>query len=364
MLNSQILDDYAAIKPRLVNKALDLERQLSALIAGKELKVQSIGHRLKPEGSLRTKIARPDKTYASLWDLTDVVGLRVITYFEDSIDDIAKLIEDHFDVDFANSLNKKSTQQDPTQFGYRSVHYVCRLDAEKALNLPAEARFEIQIRTVLQHAWAEIEHDLGYKVAESIPAAIRRRFSRIAGLLDLADEEFVSIKKDLSGYRTLVTESSKADWLQLPLDPLSMERLIGDELVQSLDAKLAALLGKPTSPEIFFPTYLSKLGRLLGFTKIEDVLKVVAQQSERSLTLVTPYFRFSEQQWNRGIETLERLDRGYSLFFVAHAYVLAGSDSDLSKIETLARIYRELDYPNDEREAHRVAVRLFEFLKF
>ena len=337
MLNSQILDDYAAIKPRLVNKALDLERQLSALIAGKELKVQSIGHRLKPEGSLRTKIARPDKTYASLWDLTDVVGLRVITYFEDSIDDIAKLIEDHFDVDFANSLNKKSTQQDPTQFGYRSVQ---------------------------QHAWAEIEHDLGYKVAESIPAAIRRRFSRIAGLLDLADEEFVSIKKDLSGYRTLVTESSKADWLQLPLDPLSMERLIGDELVQSLDAKLAALLGKPTSPEIFFPTYLSKLGRLLGFTKIEDVLKVVAQQSERSLTLVTPYFRFSEQQWNRGIETLERLDRGYSLFFVAHAYVLAGSDSDLSKIETLARIYRELDYPNDEREAHRVAVRLFEFLKF
>ena len=48
---------------------------------------------------------------------------------------------------------------------------------------------EIQIRTVMQHAWAEIEHDLGYKSKEDIPDKYRRQFSILAGLIELADDK-------------------------------------------------------------------------------------------------------------------------------------------------------------------------------
>lgn len=63
-----------------------------------------------------------------------------------------------------------------------------------------EYTFEIQFRTVLQHAWAEIEHDLGYKSEYSIPLSMRREFSRVAGLLELADETFEKLKHQLNDY--------------------------------------------------------------------------------------------------------------------------------------------------------------------
>src|SRR5262249_19774054 len=55
---------------------------------------------------------------------------------------------------------------------------------------------EIQVRTVLQHAWAEIQHDIQYKSVTTIPVAIRRRFMALAGLLEIADREFQAIQDD------------------------------------------------------------------------------------------------------------------------------------------------------------------------
>ena len=73
---------------------------------------------------------------------------------------------------------------------------------------------EIQIRSVLQHAWAEIEHDLGYKSEIAIPKGIRRNFSRLAGLLEIADKEFQEIRSFLQSYQNEATEKVTSEEFQ------------------------------------------------------------------------------------------------------------------------------------------------------
>jgi len=86
------------------------------------------------------------------------------------------------------------------RFGYQSVHYLVRLSNARAA-LPEYQRFagaitEVQVRTILQHAWAEIEHDIQYKSSAAIPRDIRRRFMALAGMLELADREFQAIQDE------------------------------------------------------------------------------------------------------------------------------------------------------------------------
>jgi putative GTP pyrophosphokinase len=83
------------------------------------------------------------------------------------------------------------------RFGYQSIHYLLRIKSGRA-GLPEYQRFsghvfEAQVRTILQHAWAEIEHDIQYKSLRAIPTVIRRRFVALAGMLEIADREFQAI---------------------------------------------------------------------------------------------------------------------------------------------------------------------------
>jgi ppGpp synthetase/RelA/SpoT-type nucleotidyltranferase len=102
-----------------------------------------------------------------------------------------------------NTIDKRKTLS-PNVFGYLSVHYVVSFDKnrlkKKAFADYKDIRFEIQIRSILQHAWAEIEHDLGYKSEIEVPDEIRRKFSRLAGLLEIADSEFISLRDISKNY--------------------------------------------------------------------------------------------------------------------------------------------------------------------
>ncbi|EKO3407511.1 hypothetical protein R1U54_002871 [Vibrio fluvialis] len=188
-------------------KYLSLEQTsyslLSNLIADEEVTLHSITSRTKTVSSLQGKVSRPTKNYSSIEDITDLVGVRITTYFSDDIDHIADLISKEFSVDIENSIDKRKSKE-PERFGYTSLHLIVTY-SPKRIKLQEYSKFkgikfEIQIRSILQHAWAEIEHDIGYKSEIQVPAHLRRRFSRLSGLLELADEEFLAIRDGLSQY--------------------------------------------------------------------------------------------------------------------------------------------------------------------
>jgi ppGpp synthetase/RelA/SpoT-type nucleotidyltranferase len=223
--------EYENATSRMQDFRLALERLIQVLLETKGVRVHSVTSRVKSKNSVIRKIERPDKE-RDISSLTDLLGVRIVTYFRDEVDAAAKVIECEFQIDSRNSVDK-STVLDPDRFGYLSLHYVAQLNQKRSA-LPEyhsykDIRFELQIRSILQHAWAEIEHDLGYKSEAAIPKAVRRRFSRLAGLLELADDEFLGIRGELAP----LTSVQRSRIANLQAD---IERLLANSGLISLPA--------------------------------------------------------------------------------------------------------------------------------
>lgn len=194
-----ILKEYDNLDRTLLNL-------INSLLEQKSIRVHQVQTRVKDRDSLENKIIRKNDKYESLSDITDIVGVRIITYFDDEVDQIAAMIEEEFVIDQDNSVDKRKIDND--KFGYRSLHYVANLKRDR-ISLPeysscGERKFEFQIRTILQHSWAEIEHGLGYKGEFEIPSTAKRTFYRVAALLEQADIEFVKLKSTIEEYEKSV----------------------------------------------------------------------------------------------------------------------------------------------------------------
>ena len=243
------MDEYQERHNIYQNFASEVEHQLKRILSEENISYNAITYRLKDEESLRGKIDHKSDKYSCLEDLTDIAGVRVITYYSDDVDKVADIVEKEFSVDRENSIDKREALE-PDRFGYCSVHYVVEMSQER-LKLRGYQSFaglkcEIQIRSVLQHAWAEIEHDLGYKNPVALPTQIRRNFSRLAGLLELADKEFVEIRSFLLSYeketaKTLRSESRNED---VEIDAILLRKLteINTDIIK-INSQIESIIG-------------------------------------------------------------------------------------------------------------------------
>jgi ppGpp synthetase/RelA/SpoT-type nucleotidyltranferase len=195
---------------------------LSSILKAKGIVPHSITFRVKSPVSLKKKILRETKNYDDpISDITDLAGVRVITYFPSDVDKISAIIHEEFAVDPERSVDKRKTV-DASVFGYASVHLVVEF-LPRRLELPEYALFrgkkcEIQVRTILQHSWAEIEHDIVYKSSEDIPFELRRRFASLAGLLEMADREFESLRRDEIKVRKAIETRIEKENINIPVD--------------------------------------------------------------------------------------------------------------------------------------------------
>jgi putative GTP pyrophosphokinase len=189
----------------------------------------AVSGRTKDKASALEKIKR--KGYVDpRAQLTDLSGVRIVVYFESDIQRVAALVNKAFNVDHANSLDKESLLS-TNQMGYRSVHFVCDLGDKRAAvdeyKGISDLKFEFQLRTVLQHAWAELAHDRNYKFSGKLPANLERKLFLYAGLLEIADKGFDETAKAIDSYAdTLKSRTSRGD-LDIEVTSLSLISLVG-----------------------------------------------------------------------------------------------------------------------------------------
>ncbi|MEP7330508.1 MAG: GTP pyrophosphokinase [Terracoccus sp.] len=199
------VDTYAARLPELEAATELFVRLVTDLLDDAGINYLSVSGRTKSVASFAGKAQRlvggaplyPDP----LSGITDQIGLRVITYIHDDVAAVADVLSEELAVLDDRDMGEETAREG--RFGYASRHLLVAVDASRTVPALYESlrrrSASVQVRTVLQHAWAEFEHDIRYKgsVPEEHAPDLDRRFTLAAGLLELADREFTAIRDRL-----------------------------------------------------------------------------------------------------------------------------------------------------------------------
>lgn len=267
------LEDYQAVFESYEDFARIIEAILKTCLARSGTQIHSIEARAKDSDSFTKKASKAHeedrnkpKYKSPLSEITDLAAARVITFFLSDLSAVGNVIDHEFDV--REKSNKAQLLDDEGRLGYQSIHYVVALRSNR-FTLPEYEKFsgllaEIQVRTILQHAWAEIEHDMQYKT-ETASSLIKRRFLSLAGMLEIADREFQAIQEEDDRLKTKARQSVAEGRLE------DVE-ITADALKAYLDAKLGAD-GRMSD---WSYRYTARLLQDLGFSDLNQVDRAIS----------------------------------------------------------------------------------------
>lgn len=193
------LEQYGALLPRLNAASEAIGNAIRARLRDDGLNHHTVQARVKDSDSVKEKLGRLTtdgrfKYERGLEQLDDLIGVRIIMFLEPDIADVATALKGQFNC--REDDDKTSSQRRNGQIGYAGRHLILEVPAG---NVPVGChpfvgdRFEVQIRTVLQHAWAAFEHDIRYKGLAEANAEVDRAFTMASTLIELADAQFSAI---------------------------------------------------------------------------------------------------------------------------------------------------------------------------
>ncbi|MBE0598607.1 MAG: hypothetical protein IH614_15195 [Desulfuromonadales bacterium] len=329
---------YAAVRPSYEEALRRLSESVRDLLEQQGLS-PTIKYRIKRFDAYYEKLQRSARKTKGAPVISDLLGLRVICPFLEDLGTIEALISRHFEV---VEVVRKATVHSFREFGYDSVHLLVRLqNFELEVPLPHTRRLcEVQLRTTLQDAWAEVEHELIYKSRLTFPnESIRRKLAALNATLTLSDNIFQEIRDYQKGIMALDRRRRGAleSALQLP----------GIELPLVAEEPAPAPAESPPLPI----THGSPLERAML-----EALQVHSQHQFEQAALL--YSRLLGMRLNRKIRALIYNHRGMARFALGHT---AEALSDFSQAlshdadNLRARCNRALVYRLQKRLAPALA---------
>ena len=340
-----IMQEFRDAQPSLEKIKEVVDRALADALKQNGIYVTALESRIKSESSLFGKLELKGQKYHSIFDITDIFGARVITFYNDEVDKVAALAESLLDIDWENSMDKRK-MYDTDRFGYMSLHYVCRIP--KSLYFDPEhpelnrIRFELQIRTALQHVWATVCHDMGYKSDVDIPKEYMRRLSCMAGLLELADREFLSFRTEIEDYRRKVRSlirDGKFD--DITLDADSFENYLALNPFTKLNEQIASINHAEIQPVSLKP-YLNVL-RSIGLDTLGDVERMKRDCYDDAYDLARHQF---------GNTDLDILSSTVGISSLCMIYILKQGGGEQGLVKYYETLYGK--QPRNETSAKRI----------
>jgi len=301
-----IIRAFIEIRPQYEQLCDEVAYILKKRMNDSDVEYSAITSRAKTLKSFAEKLSR--KQYDDpIKDVTDLAGVRLIYLYKNDRSKIEKVIESEFEV--FEKIDKVEEQEED-RFGYGALHYLIHLGRKSS-----GARYddlkglicEIQVRTVLQDAWAIIDHHLIYKQESDVPKFLKRKINSLSGLFETADDQFERIRVEREEYKKSVQSklSNKENFLnqEINLDTFIEYlkwRFPEKQLAQNVD-HLSGTLAAATS---FGYTSLSDLDKLLVRTEAarnainaKNPAISAAGEVSRAIGLAQPSFR-ELRNWN------------------------------------------------------------------
>jgi ppGpp synthetase/RelA/SpoT-type nucleotidyltranferase len=322
-----LLEEYHEMLPVFKQLQQVVMERLKELFKQSGIELNSMESRIKEEYSLAGKLKRKGSKYVSITDITDIFGARVIAFYNEDVDRIASIVENLFEIDWPNSVDKRKMHQFDS-FGYNSLHYICRMPKKmyEDSSCPQlnELRFEIQMRTALQHVWSAIQHDIGYKSEIETPLEYHRSLSRLAGMLELADNEFSRIRNAITDYRRRTLSLVQSGRLEeVELDGDTFNNYLSQHPFEKLNRKIAAITQAEIQP-MPFNSYLFVLKRM-GMQTLGDVELMVREDFDEAYQLAL--FQLGSTDIDILSETI-----GLQNLCIVHILKNNGGKEDLQKL--------------------------------
>ncbi len=226
MNRESLFKKYKELAPLYQRVANNTKEALEQFLNENNIPFLAVTCRVKDFDSFFEKISR--KNYSNPFNENeDFCGVRVILYYSDDITKLTNIITDNY---LINESEDKSEKLEPNEFGYRSNHMIIKIKDSWCVT-PNYAnlnnlKIELQIRTILMHAWAEIEHKLGYKNKQQIPTGLQRKLYLMSAKLEDADTQFQEIKTKADEFKSeTITNSEKEG--KFTATELNLDSLLG-----------------------------------------------------------------------------------------------------------------------------------------
>jgi len=267
MTREELSYEYAKKVPLFKRCIENLIQAIEVFLQENNVLYLNISGRIKEFDSFIEKISRK-KYSAPFEENEDFCGIRIIVYYQKDIQIIQEIINREFDI---LQSTVKADDLGVNEFGYRSNHSTVKIK-EAWLAAPnyrglKEIKIEIQIRTILMHTWAEVEHKLAYKNKDQVPKELRRQLSILSAKFEESDDQFQKLKDDIERYRDDIKLSVESHGIVPEKSELNY-----DSLIALLDYYLR---GYPRNRSTVI-TLLSRLNaEQLSIEDIEELLKKI-----------------------------------------------------------------------------------------